>query len=137
MVELANTTRGLLDTSVVIDLEQLDASELPDEMAISALTLAELAAGPFAASKQDMSARRLDRLQRTEAAFDPLPFDADAARAYGRIVAAVLEAGRKPRGPRMVDLLIASTALAHGLPIYTRNPKDLNGLEDLLNIHSV
>jgi predicted nucleic acid-binding protein len=137
VVELANTTRGLLDTSVVIDLEQLDASELPDEMAISALTLAELAAGPYAASTQDVSARRLDRLQRTEAAFDPLPFDADAARAYGRIVAAVLEAGRKPRGPRMVDLLIASTALAHGLPIYTRNPKDLNGLGELLNIHSV
>jgi predicted nucleic acid-binding protein len=137
VVELANMTRGLLDTSVVIDLEQLDASELPDEMAISALTLAELAAGPYAASNQDVSARRLDRLQRTEAAFDPLPFDANAAQAYGRIVAAVLEAGRKPRGPRMVDLLIASTALAHGLPIYTRNPKDLNGLGELLNIHSV
>lgn len=137
MVEPTKTTRGLLDTSVVIDLEQLDSSKLPDEMAISALTLAELAAGPYAASNQDVSARRLDRLQRTEAAFDPLPFDADAARAYGRIVAAVLEAGRKPRGPRLVDLLIASTALAHRLPIYTRNPTDLIGLEGLLNIHPV
>lgn len=127
-------TRGLIDTSVVIELEGLDSANLPVEVAISCLTLAELAAGPHAADDPDERARRQDRLQRTEAAFDPLPFDAEAARAYGRIYAAVMASGRKARGQRAVDLLIAATAHAWSLPLYTRNPDDFDGLEGLLDI---
>jgi predicted nucleic acid-binding protein len=129
--------RGLIDTSVVIDLEQLDSRELPVEVAISCLTLVELAAGPHAAGEPEERARRQDRLQRTEAAFDPVPFDAEAARSYGRVYAAITAAGRNPRGPRAVDLLIAATAHASSLPLYTRNPDDFRGLEDLLDIVTV
>jgi predicted nucleic acid-binding protein len=133
----ARPARGVIDTSVVIDLERLDPSELPVEVAVSALTMAELAAGPHATDDRRERARRQDRLQRTEAAFDPLPFDAEAARAYGRIYAAVMATGRKARGPRAVDLLIAATAQASSLPLYTRNPDDFRGLEDLVEIVSV
>ena len=123
--------RGLLDTSVVIDLERLTPADLPREMAIAAVTLAELTAGPHATSDARERARRQDRLQRTEATFEPLPFDAAAARAYGRIYAAVVAAGRKARGRRAVDLLIAATALARDLPLYTCNPADFEHLDDL------
>lgn len=123
--------RGILDTSVVIDLERVDAADLPEEFAISAITLSELAAGPLATDDPVQRARRQDRLQRTEATFDPLPFDVAAARAFGRIYAAVISAGRKARGPRAVDLLIAATALAAGLPLYTRNPDDFESLMEL------
>jgi predicted nucleic acid-binding protein len=126
--------RGLLDTSVVIDLERIDPSKLPIEVAVSALTMAELAAGPHAASDADERGRRQDRLQRAEAAFDPLPFDGEAARAYGRIYAAVTASGRKARGARAVDLLIAATACASGLPLYTRNGADFEGLDDLVDV---
>ncbi len=126
--------RGVLDTSVVIDLDKLDASQLPIEVAVSAITMAELAAGPHATSDPDEHGRRQDRLQRAEAAFDPLPFDADAARAYGRIFASVIAAGRKARGARAVDLLIAATALATGLPLYTRNGEDFQAIEGLIDI---
>jgi predicted nucleic acid-binding protein len=126
--------RGILDTSVVIDLEQLDASELPVEVAISTITLAELAAGPHATSNADEKGRRQDRLQRAEAAFDPLPFDADAARAYGRIFSAITASGRKPRGGRALDLLIAATALSAELPLYTRNGDDFRSLDDLIDV---
>ena len=114
--------RGVIDTSVVIDLEQLDARQLPIELAVSAITMAELAAGPHATDDAEERARRQDRLQRAEAAFDPLPFDGEAARAYGRIYAAEVASGRKARGARAPDLLIAATACAAGLPVYTRNP---------------
>jgi len=114
----------LIDTSVLIDLDRLDPDVLPSELAVSAVTMAELAAGPHASEDLTERARRQDRLQRTEVMFDPLPFDADAARAYGRIYAAVTAAGRKARGPRVVDLLIAATALANDLPLYTRNRDD-------------
>ena len=129
--------RGVLDTSVVIDLDELDPSQLPVEVAVSALTMAELAAGPHATTDPDVRGRRQDRLQRAEAAFDPLPFDGDAARAYGRIFAAVVAAGRKARGARAVDLLIAATALAAELPLYTRNGGDFVGLDGLVDIHVV
>lgn len=129
--------RGLIDTSVVIDLDRIEPDVLPIEVAVSALTMAELAAAPHAARSPDERARRQDRLQRAEAVFDPLPFDGEAARAHGRIYAAVLAHGRKARGPRAVDLLIAATALAHDLPLYTRNPGDTHGLEDLLDIVSL
>ena len=129
--------RGLLDTSVVIDLDQLEPSKLPIEVAVSAVTMAELAAGPHATSDPDERARRQDRLQRAEAAFDPLPFDGEAARAYGRVYAAVVAAGRKALGTRAVDLLVAATACAADLPLYTRNGVDFEALEDLVDIVAV
>jgi predicted nucleic acid-binding protein len=129
--------RGIIDTSVLIDLDQIELADLPEEMAISAITLAELAAGPHATTDPAERARRQDRLQRAEAAFEPLPVDADVARAYGRIYAAIAAAGRKARGRRAVDLLIAATAVASGLPLYTRNPDDFTGLSDLLEIISI
>ncbi len=129
--------RGILDTSVVIDLEHLELLSLPVEVAITALTMAQLAAGPHAATTSDDRARRQDRLQRTEATFAPLPFDAEAARAYGRVHAAVVSAGRKARGARAVDLMIAAIACSVGLPLYTRNPKDFAALEDLVEVVAV
>jgi predicted nucleic acid-binding protein len=108
--------RGLVDISVVIDLERIDPSDLPSELAISAVTMAELAAGPHATADPAERARRQDRLQRAEATFDPLPVDAAVARAYGRVYAAVAAAGRKARGRRAFDLLIAATAIANALP---------------------
>ena len=129
--------RGVIDTSVVIALETITPARLPREVAVSAVTMAELGAGPHAATRPDERARRQDRLQRAEAAFDPLPFDNEAARAYGRIYAAVIATGRMARGPRVVDLLIAATASAHGLPLYTRNADDLRGLEAIVDIVAV
>jgi predicted nucleic acid-binding protein len=129
--------RGILDTSVVIDLELLDVAVLPLEVAVTAITMAELAAGPHATDDPDERARRQDRLQRAEAAFDPIPFDADAARAYGRIFAAIVARGRKARGARAFDLMIAAVASANGLPLYTRNPDDVTGLDGLVDIVTV
>jgi predicted nucleic acid-binding protein len=126
--------RGLIDTSVVIDLEQIDPADLPHEIAISAITLAELAAGPHATANPAERARRQDRLQRAEATFEPLPVNTEVARAYGRVYAAVAASGRKARGRRAVDLLSAATALALGLPLYTRNPSDFAGLSELIDI---
>lgn len=126
--------RGLLDTSVVIDIEMQDPSQLPMAVAVSALTMAELAAGPHATPDPEERGRRQDRLQRAEATFDPLPFDTDAARAYGRIFSAVMATGRKARGARAVDLLIAATALAAGLPLYTRNGDDFLALDGLVEV---
>ena len=127
---------GLLDTSVIIDLTELADADLPLQSAISAVTLAELEAGVYAAKFDLESSARLDRLQRTEAAFTPIPFDAAAARAYGRIYAAVVAAGRQPRR-RFADLQIAATALAHELPLFTRNPDDFVGLDSLITVHPV
>jgi predicted nucleic acid-binding protein len=129
--------RGVIDTSVVIDLDHIEREHLPAELAISAVTLAELAAGPHAAADAAERARRQDRLQRVEATFDPLPFDAAAARAFGTIYAAVAEAGRKARGRRALDLLIAATAVAAALPLYTRNPEDFKELGGLLDVEAV
>ena len=130
----ARHARGVIDTSVVIDLESIEPVRLPLELAISAITMAELSAGPHATTDPAERARRQDRLQRAEATFDPLPVDAAAARAYGLVYAAVAAAGRKARGGRAVDLLIAATAVAAGLPLYTRNPNDFAGLSGLLEI---
>lgn len=128
--------RGLVDTSVVIDLDEVDPGLLPLEVAVSALTMAELAAGPHASGDAAERARRQDRLQRVEVVFDPLPFDADAARAYGRVFAAVTAAGRQAR-PRAVDLLIAATALANELPLYTRNADDFRFLDGLVDVVAI
>ena len=125
---------GLLDTSVVIDWEDPTVmAALPEEIAVCAITLAELAAGPHLATSSLESGRRQARLQQVEATFEPLPFDATAARSYGQIVAAVAEAGRSHR-PRVADLLIAATAHANGLELYTRNPDDFAGLGDLVRV---
>lgn len=128
--------KGLLDTSVVIALDVLRAEQLPQQVAVSAVTMAELAAGPSATEDPDERARRQDRLQRAEAAFDPLPFGIEEARAYGRVYAAVVSHGRKPRR-RFADLLIAAVALSEGLPLVTRNAADFAGLSSLLQIVEV
>jgi predicted nucleic acid-binding protein len=126
--------RGIVDTSVVIDLERLEAADLPEEVAISSVTLAELAAGPHATTDPNERARRQDRLERAEAAFDPLPVDAAVARAYGRVYATVASAGRKARGRRAFDLLIAATAAAVDLPLYTRNGDDFEAVGDIVEV---
>jgi hypothetical protein len=132
-VRAAVPTRGLVDTSVVIGLPELDAGLLPNEIAISALTLAELAAGPHATDEPEERARRQERLQWAESTFDPLPLDAAGARAFGRVYAAVAASGRGTRR-RVVDLLIAAVALANDLPLVTRNAGDFAGLEGVVDV---
>ncbi|MBK6443067.1 MAG: type II toxin-antitoxin system VapC family toxin [Actinomycetales bacterium] len=122
--------RGILDTSAVIDLGQLDPAALPHEPLITAITLAELSVGPLLASTEEQRAARLAHLQQAEADFEPLPFDAPAARAFGRVASELRASGRKPAA-RAYDALIAATALAHGLPLYTANPDDFDGISDL------
>jgi len=133
---MAEPSRGLLDTSVVIDMNVVDPKLLPDESAIAAVTLAELAAGPHATRDEQERAQRQDRLQWATATWDALPFDTDAARMYGRVFAAVRATGRSSRA-RLADLLIVSTAAANGLPLYTRNPADFAGLEQLVTVKAV
>lgn len=130
---MAEPTQGVLDTSVVIDHDLINPSLLPDESTITAVTLAELAAGPHATENRDERARRQDRLQWATATWDPLPFDAESARSYGRVFAAARAAGQSGRS-RLADLLIASTAAANGLPLYTRNPADFSPLKRILRI---
>lgn len=130
---MAEPSRGLLDTSVVIDLDRIDPAGLPEESAIAAVTLAELAAGPHAANDEEERALRQDRLQWAASTWDPLPFDAETARMYGRVFAAVRATGRTSRA-RLADLLIASTAGTNDLPLYTRNPSDFTGLDRLITV---
>ena len=133
---MTEPTRGVLDTSVVIDHDVLDHSLLPDESAISAVTLAELAAGPHATENKDERARRQDRLQWATATWDPLPFDAESARMYGRMFAAARASGQSSRA-RLADLLIAATAAANGLPLYTRNASDFDALKPIVKVMSL
>jgi predicted nucleic acid-binding protein len=128
---------GLLDTSVVIDWDDPSVQRaLPEEIAVSTITLAELAAGPILASTVTEQSTRQARLQQTEATFEPIPFDAAAARSLGQIIAAVANTGRTHRS-RMADLLIAAIAHANGLELYTRNPSDFVGLEELIHVIAV
>jgi hypothetical protein len=121
----------------VIDLERLSAKDLPAEIAVSALTMAELATGPEATRDPQERARRIALIQHAEDTFDQLPFDIAAARVYGRVYAAVTAVGRKARGRRALDLLIAAVALSNRLPLYTCNPDDFAGLESLIDIVAV
>lgn len=123
--------RGLLDTSTLILLPHLqDPALLPDEPLISTITLAELSVGPLiAATEEDRSARQA-HVQQAEADFDPLPFDAPAARAFGRVAASLRRPGRKTKA-RTYDAMIAAVAVANDLPLYTCNPDDFAGIEHL------
>ncbi len=122
---------------MVIGIDEVDAAKLPAEVSISALTLAELSTGPHAASDGLERARRQDRIQRFESEADVLTFESRCARAYGQIYAAVTAGGRKARGGRAVDLMIAATAMAYELSLYTLNASDLRGLEELIEVVDV
>jgi tRNA(fMet)-specific endonuclease VapC len=134
-VSSVSVGRGLLDTSAVIDLADLDADALPGECLISAITLAELSAGTLVATNARERAARQAHLQQAEADFDPLPFDASCARAFGRVAASLRRSGRKAQA-RPYDALIAATAVAYAVPVYTRNPDDFKGIEGLA-VHTV
>lgn len=121
---------GLLDTSALIGLASLDADTLPAQLRISAVTLAELSVGPLVVGDASEQAKRQSHLQMAESRFDPLPFDADSARAFGRVAASLRRRGRKTSA-RTYDAMIAATALAHSLPVLTFNPRDFEGIDGL------
>lgn len=121
---------GVLDTNAVVLLERLRPEDLPAEPVITAVTLAELSAGPSATDDAVERAKRQALLQEVEATFDPLPLDAPAARAFGRVASAIRRSGRQVR-PRAFDALIAATAIAARLPVYTCNPRDFDGIDEL------
>lgn len=133
---MASPTVGLLDTSVLIGVDAADLDGLPDEAAISVASLAELHFGVLMARSEENRRDRIQRLGAIEQGFDALPIDAATARAYAGMAHAVRSAGRKPRG-RVMDLWIAATAQVHGLILYTRNPDDFTGLEDLIEVRVV
>lgn len=127
---------GVLDTSVYIDLALLDPAVLPVTPELTAITLAELHQGVAMARDAASRAARTEKLGAAIVEFEPLPFDGSAAARYGTLVALTLEANRDPK-PRRMDLMIAAIASAQGLPLYTRNAKDLVGLTDMLQIVEV
>jgi len=121
----------VLDTSTVILLARLDDPErLPAEPLITAVTLAELSVGPLVAASDEERIARQAHLQQAEADFEPLPFDAAAARMFGRVAASLRRAGRKTAA-RAYDAMIAATAMAHELPVYTCNPQDFAGIQGI------
>jgi predicted nucleic acid-binding protein len=126
----------LLDTLVWIDILAFRPADLPDELAISSISLAELTAGPHATRDPNKRAARQHLVQRIEATVETIPFNVASAQAYGQIYSATLAQGRRPRGRRAYDLLIAATALAHGLPLYTQNPSDFEypGLLEIVTL---
>lgn len=124
-------TRGILDTSTLILLAHLtDMASLPDEPQITAVTLAELSVGPLVASTDEERAARQAHLQQAEADFDPLPFDAAAARSFGQVAASLRRAGRKPAA-RAYDAMIAAIAISNDLPLHTCNPRDFTDIDEL------
>jgi tRNA(fMet)-specific endonuclease VapC len=128
---VAHHQRGVLDTSTVIMLPRItDPAALPVEPLITTVTLAELSVGPLVATSDEERAIRQAHVQQAEADFDPLAFDAPAARAFGRVAASLRQAGRKTSA-RAYDAMIAATAISHGLPVYTCNPKDFAGIDGL------
>jgi predicted nucleic acid-binding protein len=127
---LTEHAAGLLDTSTVILLPRLQPAALPDRPLISTITLAELSVGPLVASNEAERAARLAHLQQAEADFDPLPFDADAARAFGQVAASLRRSGRKTSA-RAYDAMIAAVAVANELALFTCNPADFSGIDGL------
>jgi predicted nucleic acid-binding protein len=123
--------RGLLDTNTVILLPRLPATALPEQPAISTVTLGELSVGPLLAQSAETRALRQAELQQAEADFDALPFDSVAARTFGQVAASLHRAGRKTAA-RTYDAMIAATAIANDLPLYTCNPEDFRGITGLL-----
>ena len=122
---------GILDTSTLILLGRIsDPSQLPTEPLITAITLAELSVGPLITDDPGERAARQIRLQEAEADFDPLPFDTEAARAFGRVAASMRRSGRKVQA-RSYDAMIAAIAIASELPLYTVNPDDFQGINQL------
>lgn len=128
--------RGLLDTSVIVDLELLPEASLPVQSSVAAVSLAELAAGLHTARDAVERGARLTRLQFIEANLDSLPFDAAAARRYGQLISLIVAAGQSPR-PRRLDLMIAATALVNGLPLYTRNARGLSAIAGAMTVVAV
>lgn len=127
---------GIVDTSTLLVLGQLqNTNNLPKELMITAVTLAELSVGPLVASNERERAERQAHLQQAEADFDPLPFDAEAARAFGRVAASLRRMGRKTSA-RAYDAMIAATAISNDLPLFTCNPSDFIGIDNL-NVFSV
>jgi tRNA(fMet)-specific endonuclease VapC len=124
------TDPGILDTSTVVLLSRLDPELLPEEPLITAVTLAELSVGPLVAASRKERSSRQAVLQQAEADFEPLPFDAEAARAFGRVASSLRAAGRKIQA-RGYDAMIAATAIAKDLPLYTVNPVDFSGIDAL------
>ena len=121
----------MLDTSTVILLGRIDdPADLPQESVVSAVTLAELSVGPHVARTAKERVARQAHLQQAESDFDTIAFDASAARAFGRVAASLRTAGRKPRA-RAYDALIAASAIAEHIPLYTCNPDDFAGIEGL------
>ena len=131
---MSDVKTGLLDTNTLILLPRLrDVTALPDQPLISTITLAELSVGPLVAADESERAARLAHLQQAEADFDPLPFDVEAARAFGQVAASLRRSGRKANA-RAYDAMIAAVALANGLPLYTCNPDDFAGIDGLVVI---
>ncbi|WP_433512299.1 type II toxin-antitoxin system VapC family toxin [Nonomuraea sp. CA-143628] len=126
-------SRGVIDTCVYIDLDELPLGDLPDFADITSITLAELHQGVAMAKNEAVRAARMERLGAAIVDFEPLPFDADAAARYGTLVALTINAKRDPR-PRRMDLMIAAIASSRGLPLYTRNTDDFVGLESLVTV---
>lgn len=131
MIDRVRHARGILDTSAVIALSRLDdPTALPDTPLITAITLAELTVGPLVATSDRERAARQAHLQQAESDLDALPFDAAAARVFGRVAASLRQSGRKPAA-RSYDAMIAATALTNALPVYTCNPDDFRGIDGL------
>jgi toxin FitB len=130
---VGDEVRAILDTSVVI---ATDIAPLEGELAISAITLAELHFGVLVAKQRKVRAERLRRLLVLQRTFDALPLDEAVAASYGQVAAAVVDAGRQPRA-RSMDLLIAATAHAHSARLYTRNADDFDGLDNLVDVVTV
>ena len=124
------TECGLLDTNLVIQLKHVDPNDLPNEPVVSVVTIAELSVGPLVTDDEAERSARMAHLQQAEADFDPIAFDSSAARAFGRVAADLRHHGRKPAA-RAFDALIAATAIANGLPLYTANPEDFAGITSL------
>ena len=127
---------GVLDTCTFIDLGAIDPGVLPEYPELTAVTLAELHHGVAMARDAATRAARTEVLGQAVTDFDPLPFDRDAAARYGTLVALVMSAGRDPR-PRRMDLMIAASASSRGLPLYTRNAADFEGLDEVLTVKAV